>query len=255
MTENQIENGYWIWDNKNNFPPNNISYPTQYKGESRLNIACTQLTDISQTEQKRLVKNWVDFLPTCKNVETLWFTRQTSQQIFDSACRLDQLIGLNIKWSSIKSLDNITGLMNLKYLRIGDSSKIESIKPLESLTTLEVLVLENFKRISDFSSLKVLTNLKFLTIEGGMYTKQKVENFNFLGALGNLIYLSTAMISTPNKSIDQVYGLKNLKTLDWAFDLTKEEMEKLKKELPSLKYLPHRHVESNLNKIKALFKG
>jgi len=42
MTENQIENGYWIWDKKNNFPPDSISYPTQCKGEGRLNIACTQ---------------------------------------------------------------------------------------------------------------------------------------------------------------------------------------------------------------------
>lgn len=254
MTEYQIENGYWIWDKKNNFPPESISYPTQYKGESRLNIACTQRMDITQTEQKKLISEWVDFLPTCKNVDTLWFTTQTPQQIFDSACQLDQLVGLNIKNSSIKTLDDISNLKNLKYLRIGDSVKIESIKPLESLTTLEVLVIENFKRISDFSNLKVLTNMKFLTIEGGMYTKQKVDSFDFLSELKNLIYLSTAMINTTDKSIDRIYNLKNLQTLNWAFDLTKEEMKNLKKELPNLKYLPHRHVESNLNKIKSLFK-
>src|SRR6478736_1059396 len=176
MTENQIENGYWIWDKKNNFPPENISYPTQYKGESRLNIACTQRLDITQTEQKKLVSEWIGFLPTCKSVDTLWFTTQTPQQIFDSACQLDQLVGLNIKNSSITTLDKIIKLKNLKYLRIGDSSKIESIKPIGSLTSLEVLVIENFKKISDFSNLKVLSNLKFLTIEGGMYTKQKVDS-------------------------------------------------------------------------------
>ena len=254
MTENQIENGYWIWDKKNNFPPESISYPTQYKGESRLNIAYTQRMEITQTEQKKLVSEWVDFLPTCKNIETLWFTTQTPQQIFDSACQLDQLVGLNIKNSSITTLDKIIKLKNLKHLRIGDSSKIESIKPIESLTSLEVLVIENFKKISDFSNLKVLTNLKFLTIEGGMYTKQKVDSFDFLSELKNLIYLSTAMINTTNKSIDKIYTLKNLKAFNWAFDLTKDEMIKLKKELPNLKYLPHRHVESNLNKIKSLFK-
>jgi hypothetical protein len=254
MTENQIENGYWIWDKKNNFPPESISYPTQYKGESRLNIACTQRIDITQTEQKKIVRQWVDFLPTCKKVETLWFTTQTPQQVFDSACQLDQLIGLNIKNSSITTLDNIIRLKNLKYLRIGDSSKIESIKPLESMTTLEVLAIENFKRISDFSNLIVLTNLKFLTIEGGMYTKQKIDSFDFLSELKNLTYLSMAMISTTNKSIDRIYKLKDLKTLNWPFDLTKDEMTRLKNELPNLKYLPHRHVESNLNKIKPLFK-
>jgi len=254
MTENQIENGYWIWDKENNFPPESISYPTQYKGESRLNIAYTQRMEITQTEQKKLVSEWVDFLPTCKNIETLWFTTQTPQQIFDSACQLDQLVGLNIKNSSITMLDKIIKLKNLKHLRIGDSSKIESIKPIESLTSLEVLVIENFKKISDFSNLKVLTNLKFLTIEGGMYTKQKVDSFDFLSELKNLIYLSTAMIDTTNKSIDNIYKLKNLKTLNWAFDLTKDEITNLRKELPNLKYLPHRNAESNLNKIKSLFK-
>lgn len=254
MKEIQIENGYWIWDKKNNFPPDSISYPTLYKGESRLNIACTQRIDLTQMEQKKLVNEWVDFLPTCKNVEILWFTTQTPQQIFDSACQLEQLVGLNIKNSSIKMLDNISKLKNLRYLRIGDSAKIESIKPFENLTPLEVLVLENFKKISDFSILKVLTNLKFLTLEGGMYTKQKVDSFEFVSELKNLVYLSTAMISTINKSIAPIYKLKNLKTLNWAFDLTKEEMAKLKNELPNLKYLPHRHVESNLSKIKTLFK-
>jgi len=122
------------------------------------------------------------------------------------------------------------------------------------LTALEVLVIENFKKISDFSRLKVLTSLIFLTIEGGMYTKQKVDSFDFVSELENLIYLSTTMISTTNKSIDPIYKLKNLKTLNWAFDLTKEEMTKLKNELPNLKYLPHRHVENNLNKIKETFK-
>lgn len=251
MTENQIENGYWVWDKKNNFPPESISSPAQYKGESRLNIACTQRLDITQKEQKKLVKEWVDFLPTCKNVETLWFTTQIPQQIFNSACQLDQLVGLNIKNSSITTLDKIMRLHNLKYLRIGSSPRIESIEPLESLTALEVLVLENFKRISDFSNIKLLTNLKFLTIEGGMYTKQKVDGFDFLKELENLIYLSVAMVSTTNKNIDIIYKIKNLITLNWPFDLTKEEMKKLQSELPNLKYLPGRHDESNLTKINA----
>jgi len=253
MTENQIENGFWVWDKKNEFPPDSITFPTQYNGQSKLNIACTQRSDLTPTQQKNLIKKWADFLPSCKSIEILWFTTTTPQNIFDSACLLDNLVGLNIKNSNIKSLDNLSNLKKLKYLRIGDSSKIESIEPLQNLPNLEVLVLENLKNISDFSLLKVLTHLKFLTIEGGMYKKQNIDNFKFLADLKNLLYLSTAMINSTNKSIDTVFKLKKLKTLNWAFDLTKSEMEMLKQELPNLKYLPHRHVESNLNKIKSLF--
>ena len=253
MTENQIENGFWVWDKKNEFPPDSITFPTQYNGQTKLNVACTQRSDLTPTQQKNLIKEWADFLPSCKNIELLWFTTTTPQNIFDSSCLLQNLVGLNIKNSNIKALDNLSKLKNLKYLRIGDSPKIESIEPLQNLTNLEVLVIENFKNISDFALLKVLINLKFLTIEGGMYRKQNVDSFQFLADLKNLIYLSTTMINSTNKSIDTVFKLKNLKTLNWAFDLTKSEMEKLKQELPNLKYLPHRHVESNLNKIKSLF--
>jgi len=252
MTENQIENVFWLWDKKNGFPPDCITYPAQYSGQAKLNIACTQRSDLTLAQQKKLIIEWTDFLPNCKTIELLWFTTTTHQSIFDSACLLDNLIGLNIKNSNIKLLDNLAKLKNLKYLRIGDSSKIESIEPLQNLANLEVLVIENFNNISDFSLLKVLTNLKFLTIEGGMYKKQNVDNFEFLAELKNLIYLSTTMINSTNKNIDTVFKLKNLQTLNWAFDLTNSEMERLKKELPNLKYFPHRHVESNLNKIKSL---
>ena len=177
MTKKQIENGFWVWDKSNNFPPDSISHPTQYKGESRLNIACTQRLELTKAEQKKLLNDWCGFLPTCKNIELLWFTTTTPQPLFDSVCLLQQLVGLNIKNSSVTSLDNISKLTNLKYLRLGDSPKIESIEPLKELINLEVLVIENFKNISDFSILRHLTNLKFLTIEGGMYTKQKVDSF------------------------------------------------------------------------------
>lgn len=254
MTENQIEKGFWVWNKKNEFPPDSITFPTQYNGQTKLNVACTQRSDLTPTQQKNLIKEWADFLPSCKNIEFLWFTTTTPQTIFDSACLLNNLVGLNIKNSNIKSLNNLSKFKNLKYLRIGDSSKIESIEPLQNLTNLEVLVIENFKNISNFSLLKVLTNLKFLTIEGGMYKRQNVDSFHFLADLNNLVYLSTTMINSTDKSIDTVFKLKNLKTLNWAFDLTKSEMEKLKQELPHLKCLPHRHVDSNLNKIKSLFR-
>jgi hypothetical protein len=253
MTEKQIEKGFWVWDRENDFPPDSITFPSLYKGQTKLNVACTQRSDLTPTQQKNLIKEWADFLPSCKNIEFLWFTTTTPQTIFDSVCLLQNLVGLNIKNSNIKSIDNLSKLKNLKYLRIGDSSKLESIEPLQNLTNLEVLVIENFKNISDFSLLKVLSNLKFLTIEGGMYKKQNIDSFEFLADLKNLNYLSTAMINSTSKSIDIVFNLKNLQTINWAFDLTKLEMERLKQELPKLKYFPHRHVESNLNKIKSLF--
>jgi Leucine-rich repeat (LRR) protein len=253
MTEKQIEFGFWYWDTAINFPPDSITYPHEYKGQSKLNIACTQILDMTPTQQKKLVKEWTDFLPNCKKIEMLWFTTQLTQQLFDSACKLKNLTGLNIKWSKIIKLDNISNLTSLKYLRIGSSAKVESIKPLSTLTNLEVLDIQNFKKITDFSPLSNLTNLRFLSIEGGMYTKQKVDTFEPISKLTNLIYFSTAMISCVDKRIDPVLNLKNLLTLNWAFDIPKKDMERLKTELLKLKYLPHRYYEENMKKLKASF--
>jgi Leucine-rich repeat (LRR) protein len=253
MTEKQIEHGFWLLDKANQFPPDAITYPSEYEGGKSVNIACTQLLDFKTADQKKLIKQWTQFLPTCSEIEMLWFTSQISQELFDGICMMNNLVGLNIKWSNIKSLDSITNLNNLKYLRIGDSAKIESIEPVASLTNLEVLVIENFKKICDFSLLSALTNLNFLSIEGGIYTKQKVESFEFVSNLINLIYFSTAMISCPDKRIDPILKLKKLVTLNWSFALSKKEVERLKVEIPKLKYLPHRYYEGNIKKIKALF--
>lgn len=253
MTEKQIEHGFWLLDKRNDFPPDSITYPNEYKRTKRASIACTQLPEVKPSEQKKLVKQWTQFLPTCQEIEMPWFPTQISQELFDSACMLRNLEGLNIKWSSIKSLDKITELQSLKYLRIGNSAKIESISPLTSLKNIEVLVIENFKKITDFSALAAIPNLKFLTIEGGMYTKQKVDSFEFVCELKNLIYFSTTMISCKDKKIDPILKLKNLITLNWAFDLSDKEMQCLKDELPNLRYLPHRYYEDNMKKIKALF--
>lgn len=255
MTEKKIECGFWLWDKSNDFPPDSITYPYEYEGQTRLNIACTQILELSPAQQKKFVKDWVAFLPECQAVEMLWFTTHTSQQLFDSACQLKNLVGLNIKWSSIKSLDKITNLSNLKYLRIGSSAKLESIKPLTVLKGLEVLDIENFKKITDFSPLSVLTNLRFLSIAGGLYSKQKVESFEPISNLTNLIYFSAAMISCADKRIDPILSLKNLITLNWPFDFSGKDMERLKAELPMLRYLPDRYEEGNREKLRAALGG
>lgn len=251
MTEKQIEHGFWLWDKEHDFPPDSIIYPHEYKQQVKINIACTQLLNKTPSGQKKLIKDWVDFLPDCKAIEMLWFTTHTTQQLFDSVCKLKNLVGLNVKWSNIKTLDNISNLKNLKYLRIGSSAQIESIAPLALLTKLEVLFIENFKKITDFSPLSNLTNLKFLSIEGGMYTKQKIDSFEPISKLTNLVYFNTAMINSPDKRIDPILKLKNLITLNWSFNLINKDMDRLKAELPKLKYLPHRYYEENMKKFKA----
>lgn len=253
ITERQIESGFWYFDRSKGFPYDIITYPKEYTGQTRLAIACTQLWQLSATEKKKVINEWIELLPSCQNIEMLWFTTHTTQKLFDSACKLQNLIGLKIKWSNIKKLDNLSNLTKLKYLNIGSSSQVESIIPLSGMSQLEVLNIENFKKITDYTPISDLTNLQFFAIKGGMYTKQKVDSFEPFSKLTNLIYFSAVMISCIDKRIDPLFKLKNLKTINWPFDITEKEMDRLKAELPNLKYLPHRYYESNMEKIKSMF--
>lgn len=246
FTEKQIKYGFWYWDRANDFPPDSITKPDEYKGQSKANIACTQRLDVTATEQKKLVNDWIDFLPSCKNIEMLWFTTHTPQRLFDSACKLDNLVGLNVKWSNIKTLDNVSALRKLKYLGIGSSSQVQSIIPLAGMTQLQVLSIENFKKITDFSPLIALQNLNFLSIEGGMYTKQKVDSFEPIGKLSNLIFFSAVMVSCPDKRIDAILKLNKLRTLNWFRKLSLVDMDRLKNKLPNLRYPPERFNKGNL---------
>ncbi|MBK8466490.1 MAG: hypothetical protein IPL32_11720 [Chloracidobacterium sp.] len=243
FTEEQIERGFWYWNMLNDFPPESITKPDEYEGQSKVNIACTQRLDLTAGEQKKLVRDWIDYLPSCKNIEMLWFTTHTPQQLFDSVCRLENLVGLKVKWSNIKSLDNLSALRKLRYLGIGSSSQVQSILPLTEMTQLQVLFIENFKRITDFSPLVTLKDLRFLSIEGGMYTKQKVDTFEPISELSNLIHFSAVMISCPDKRIDPILKLKKLKALKWFRTLPTEDIDRLKSELPNLKYFPGRYSQ------------
>ena len=58
------------------------------------------------------------------------------------------------------------------------------------------------------------------------------------------------MECTLNKGIDPILKLKNLKTLNWAFDLTLQETDRLKEEMPNLINFPNRHYQNNMEKLK-----
>lgn len=251
MSQTRFKNGFW-GDEKGGYPPpSSINYPNEYNGESKACIACTQLL-IPRAQQKRITNQWIELLPRLQKIEMLWFPTRVPQMLFDSACKHENLSGLKITWSSIKSLDSIKNLSKLKYLYIGSSAGIESIEPLTNLENLEVLFIENFKKISDFSSLKSLSKLKVLSIEGGMYTMQKVHSLEFISNLSSLEYLSIVMVSCPDKRIEPILKLKNLVTLNWCLNYTSKDKQRLIDELPNLKNLPDRYDEHNRKMLEKL---
>jgi hypothetical protein len=235
LTHRNIEQGYWYYRPDAEFPPKSIRVPNEYNGNRRLNVVCTQ-TDLPAGRQRKLVKEWCHTFPKLKRVKILWLNSRVNQDLFEAVCEMKNLIGLNIKWSGIKIIDSIQKLKELRYLRLGGCSQVESIDCLGAMKGLVWLELENLKKIKNISTLSKLSQLRGLSLEGSMWTTQIVDSLTPIGKLTNLEFLSISNLRANDKTLMPLINLKKLKTLHTAKWWPKNELATLKKELPELRF-------------------
>ena len=191
--------------------------PRDWQPSAKLCVSCTQ-AGLPAHKQKALVAEWCEVLPALDEVRMLWISSKAPQGLFDAACRMPKLEGLWIKWSSIKSIDRINELTNLKYFHLGSSTQLESIAPLSDRGGLEWLGLENLSKVRRLDPIASLSNLQGLSLEGSMYSPWEVETLTPVSALTSLKYLSLANLRAADQALTPIYPLKNLETLitaDW----------------------------------------
>ncbi|MDF2699187.1 MAG: hypothetical protein K0Q49_743 [Haloplasmataceae bacterium] len=187
------------------------------------------LLDIPHVRFLRILGN-VDYTPLYKltNLKLLIITGKNEIE-------LDKLIGLesfhtsapdymriNNEIQSLKSLhlssDGITNICfnDLSFLSktpnldtlIFQFTDIESLKGIEVLKQLKVLILKYNKKLTNISTLNgVSDTLRHLRIENS----NKIENFETIGSLKELIFLIISNIKMIN-SLNFIYELKNLKS-------------------------------------------
>jgi hypothetical protein len=218
MTQTEIEKGFWYYQPGTDFPPKGINSIEDYKQTERLNLF---LTD------KKQVKFWCENLSKLDYVNFLWVSSNVTQELFNSICQMNNLIGLNIERNTVTNIDKINSLQKLKYLRLANFKKIENINSLGYLSELEVLSLENFKLVSNFKVLGNLKRLKGLSIDGSMYGTQKIDNIEFLSNLTRLKYLMFINTSMKNKNFDSILNLKELESFYSSLNYPNSEFEKL----------------------------
>lgn len=226
---------FFFINKEGNFPPDSKTYPSDYKNEQRLGLWITQL-NVSNKEQKRIIDEWVDLLPTLDQLRFLWVHSRVSQRIFDAVCENTNIESLYIKWSGIKSIDNIANLTRLRYLRIGSSSQIESLAALEKLPSLEVLEIENTGRIADYDFLAGLRQLKALGVSGSMWTTLKINSLAPIKSLNKLIWLDLANTKLLDNNFSYLHNLKELTTLYLPLWYPRQVYKDIFKALPHLKH-------------------
>ena len=206
------------------FPPENKIFNElkDYDGREQVCIACTQLPGMvfegnngtkgySDREQRRILKEWVDFLSTnTKAIKALHFNTSVPQALFAAACYQENLEELRLKWGSYSDLSPLVKLQHIKYLYLGEAARIKDIAVLSKLSSLIALHIEGFKKIEDYSPLTDLCNLEQL-----------------------------AIFNTPMKDLEFLRKMPNLRSIvvggvKFRMKYTREELDDMLLTLPNL---------------------
>jgi Leucine-rich repeat (LRR) protein len=190
----------------------------------------------NEENKTKELKIWNGTLEQLDNVKYIWTYHKLNQTTFESICRMKNLKGINIKWSSIKDLECLKDKTEIEHLNLGSSTSIGSIKPICELPKLITLESENLKKVSDWKYVANLKQLEGLGINGGMYERLKLKSIDFISELINLKYLYFMSTKILDNSLKPIEGLKELKNLRLTQEWSEEEFIQLRNKLPKLKY-------------------
>jgi hypothetical protein len=226
---------FWFHRRDEDFPPPSQQSPQEGVQGERLNVACTQ-TDLPDRQQRVLVQEWCELLPTLAHVRFLWLSTRVPQALFDAACHMPGLEGLYVEWSGagVRSIDALLGAPQLKYFHLGSSPSLASIQPLAELSQLRWLGLENIKLIRDVAPLGELTGLEGLSLEGSMWTTQHVRTLEPIGRLRGLRYLNIANLRTDDGTLAPLYTLTQLERFIAAKWWPESELAEIRRLNPRL---------------------
>ena len=208
----------------------------EYNGQKNFILACTQQTNLSASEQKKVVKAWCELFKSQQlSIDKLWVSTRISQEILDAICFQKSLNGLWIKWGAYDDISGLENITNLEYLHLGGGTSLESIDTVFKLTKLRALATKNLFNIHDYSLLTNLKDLIDLEIEGDPYSSMKkvtLKSLSFLKDMPQLVRLSLCMTKIEDSSYAPIADLPNLKFLELPNDRDLDkDMDKLKKYL------------------------
>jgi Leucine-rich repeat (LRR) protein len=172
-------------------------------------------------------------LPQMHGVEMLWIGL-VNQSFLEAICAMPNLKGLWIKSTTAHELECLSNAKSLRYLRLGNATKLTEIKTLGRLTQLEWLATENMKKITDLFPIGRLSGLKALAIEGGMWSPQIVETLSPIANLQNLRYLSLLNCRPKDKTLLTLLPLRKLERIDTSLWFRADELATIRARNPNL---------------------
>ena len=239
LTEKQIKYGFDYY-HKDDARPKSVVEVSEYDGEDKLIINCTQLDEgYSAKDKKRIWLEWCDFLVNNPDAFTeLMFCTRMPQDLFDAVCAQRRLKKLHIKWGVYPDISKLENLQELEYLHIGSGRSVSSLEPISRLVNLVALSIENFQQIDDYALLANLKHLESLALEGDFAAPKilKVQSLEFLRHMKQLRFFSFLTAKVIDKDYSPILELNNLEHLTLKSCKEVKQLYPQFVKLPKLKY-------------------
>ena len=239
LTEKQIKYGFNYYY-KDEEQLTSVVEVSEYDGEDKLMINCTQLDEDYSAKDKRIIlQEWCDFLVNNSDTFTeLMFCTRMPQDLFDAVCAQRRLKKLHIKWGAYPDISKLENLQELEYLHIGSGRSVSSLEPISKLENLVALSIENFQQIDDYALLANLKHLESLALEGDFSAPKilNVQSLGFLRHMQQLRFFSFLTARVKDKNYSPILELNNLEHLTLKSCKEVKQLYPQLVKLPKLKY-------------------
>jgi hypothetical protein len=160
--------------------------------------------------------------------------KQVNQDFLNEIGELTGLECLEMETVTADDLKPLTGLPNLRILKMTGIRKATDFAPLLEIIPLTKLFIENAKYIDSLAFLSKAHNLVAIGIEGGMYTKQKIKSLRPLSGLSKLEALFMSSVQLKDKNLDYLSSVPNLSYLGSARFAPESSFKSLRNLMPNL---------------------
>jgi hypothetical protein len=191
-----------------------VTQVSEYEGQPAVRIAATQLgSAYTDAHAKRIVKEWVEFFAEGPSpIRELEFVSRTPRRLFEALRGQTQLRSLNVKWGDYEDLTPLTGMTQLRTLRLRGASAVQDLRPLAGFVGVEELQIEGLRRVRDLSPVASMTNVTALDLGGNWMTPRvaHVGSFGFLRKMPQLRELILHTIAADDLDYSAILDLPNL---------------------------------------------
>jgi hypothetical protein len=173
-----------------------LQHPSEYRGQTTVEIAASQLPDLTARQQARVLDDWTRFFERGEtDIWDLSFPMRMPKRLFDALSTQTQLRRLAVSWGVFDDLTPLAHMTHLIELQIESASSVTDLGPICSLTALESLEIGGAWRVTDYSPIATLARLRQLVIGPGFAEKKLVvDSLEFLENLHDLRLLHLSAI-------------------------------------------------------------